>query len=76
MGMQVTLFKALRSVKVGSVEATNVIDELEGHIAMKITEANKELVSELRAQRLILNFLALLTTASAIIGGYIALILK
>lgn len=47
MGMQVELFKALRSVKIGDQEATTVVTELESHIAMKITEANKDLVAQL-----------------------------
>ncbi|QDH36313.1 hypothetical protein [Porphyrobacter sp. YT40] len=76
MGVQVELFKALRSVKIGSDEASKVVEELEGHIAVKITEANKELVGELKSQRWVLGFLLIVTTISAGLGGYVAFILK
>jgi hypothetical protein len=51
MGIQVTLYQALRSVKVPSNDAEKVVEELEGHIAMKVTEANAPLIAELRATR-------------------------
>ena len=76
MGIQVELFKALRSAKIGETEATTVVTELESHIAMKITEANKELVGELKSQRWVLGFLLIVTTISASLGGYVAFILK
>ncbi len=72
MGMQVTLFRALRNAKVGNDDAQAVVKELEGHIAVKITEANQQLVTELRIQRWALGFLAIVTTISAGIGGYVA----
>ena len=51
MGMHVTLFRALRSVKVGNDEAQAVVEQLEGYIAMKVTEANAPLIAELKATR-------------------------
>lgn len=72
MGMQVTLFRALRNAKIGNDDAQAVVEELEGHIAVKITEANQQLVTELRIQRWALGFLAIVTTISAGIGGYVA----
>ena len=75
MGIQVTLYQALRSVKVPATDAEKVVD-LESHIAMKITEANKELVGELKSQRWVLGFLLIVTTISASLGGYVAFILK
>ncbi|WP_369815639.1 hypothetical protein, partial [Erythrobacter sp. CCH5-A1] len=51
MGMQLELFKALKSVKIASTDAEKVVEELEGHIAMKVTEANAPLIAELRATR-------------------------
>ena len=72
MGIQVTLFRALRNAKVGNDDAQAVVEELEGHIAVKITEANQQLVTELRIQRWALGFLAIVTTISAGIGGYVA----
>jgi hypothetical protein len=76
MGIQVTLYQALRSVKVPASDAEKVVDDLESHIAMKITEANKELVGELKSQRWVLGFLLIVTTISASLGGYVAFILK
>lgn len=49
MGMQVELFKALRSAKIGNEEAAAVVDELEGHIAMKISEATAPLIEKLES---------------------------
>ena len=51
MGMHVTLFRALRDVKVGNDEAQAVVEQLEGYIAMKVTEANAPLIAELKATR-------------------------
>jgi hypothetical protein len=76
MGIQVTLYQALRSVKVPANDAEKVVEDLESHIAMKITEANKELVGELKSQRWVLGFLLIVTTISASLGGYVAFILK
>ncbi len=76
MGIQVTLYQALRSVKVPAGDAEKVVEDLESHIAMKITEANKELVGELKSQRWVLGFLLIVTTISAGLGGYVAFILK
>ncbi|WP_155646308.1 hypothetical protein [Erythrobacter donghaensis] len=76
MGIQVTLYQALRSVKVPASDAEKVVEDLESHIAMKITEANKELVGELKSQRWVLGFLLIVTTISASLGGYVAFILK
>ncbi|WP_230960780.1 hypothetical protein, partial [Erythrobacter donghaensis] len=76
MGIQVTLYQALRSVKVPAGDAEKVVEDLESHIAMKITEANKELVGELKSQRWVLGFLLIVTTISASLGGYVAFILK
>ena len=76
MGIQVTLYQALRSVKVLATDAEKVVEDLESHIAMKITEANKELGGELKSQRWVLGFLLIVTTISASLGGYVAFILK
>jgi hypothetical protein len=45
--MHVALFKALQSIKVSDDTATDVVDKLDGHIAMKISEANKGLETKL-----------------------------
>jgi hypothetical protein len=41
--MQLTLFKALQSIKLSDEAATAVVDQIEEHIAMKINEATKGL---------------------------------
>jgi hypothetical protein len=80
MGIQVALFKALRSVKIGDHDATCVVDELEGHIAMKIAEANAPLIAELRSLGTSLRWMfgttMTLSLIAGTIGGYIAFILK
>lgn len=73
--MHVTLFRALRNAKVGNDDAEAVVDQLEGHIAVKITEANQQLVAELRIQRWGLGILTVLTAISASIGGYVAFVI-
>lgn len=45
--MHVALFKALKSIKVADNTATEVVDKLDSHIAMKISEANKALEAKL-----------------------------
>lgn len=85
MAHQVTLFKALRSAKVSSDDATQVVEELESHIAMKITEANAALVGEIKGMRegldakvnsirWMLAFSITLSVIATALGGYVAAI--
>lgn len=83
MGIQITLFKALRSAKVGNDDATAVVEELEGHIAMKITDATAPLIAKLDStQREIASLKWMIGTLTAItliagtVGGYIAAIIN
>ena len=61
--MHVTLFKALKSVNLTDDQATEVVKTVEEYIAVKITEANKNLEARIQA----------LTYAIAAVGGLIAL---
>jgi hypothetical protein len=47
--MQVTLFRALQSIKLDDDKAEQTVDAIEEHIAMKITEANAALVAEIKS---------------------------
>ncbi|MGB3472112.1 MAG: hypothetical protein WBA51_14935 [Erythrobacter sp.] len=87
MGMQITLFKALRSSKIDSDQTTEVVEELECRIAMKVTEANAELIGKIdglreslqthvSAIKWMLSFAIDLSVIGGTIGGYIAFILK
>jgi hypothetical protein len=76
MGMQLELFKALRSVKVASTDAEKVVEELEGHIAMKIDEANKVLIEKIDGLRWLFLATISLSVIAGTIGGYIAFLTK
>lgn len=87
MGMQLELYQALRSAKVSSENAQTVVDELESHITMKVTEANAALIGEIKGLReslqthvsaikWMLSFAITLSVVGGTIGGYIAFILK
>ena len=71
MGLPVELFKALRSVKIGNDEATKVVAELEGHIAMKISEANAPLIAELKSMQKDLNRTKWYFSSAIVIGSSI-----
>ena len=71
MGLQVELFKALRSVRIGNDEATKVVAELEGHIAMKISEANAPLIAELKSMQKDLNRTKWYFSTAIVIGSAI-----
>ena len=79
MGIQITLFKALKEAKVSGEKAEQVVSELEEYIAMKITEANSELVAEVKSlrrdvatNRWIMGLLGLIIATASAAGGYIA----
>ena len=44
--MQVTLFKALKSVNIDDTLATAVVDQLEDYVAVKIADATKNLEAQ------------------------------
>lgn len=45
--MQLDLFKALQSIHIEDDKATDVVQSLEGYVAMKIAEANAPLLAKL-----------------------------
>lgn len=51
MGMHISLYRALRNAKVSHDAAEQVVEEVEGYIAMKVTEANAPLIAELKSTR-------------------------
>ena len=80
--MPIDFFRALRSAKIGADDAQKVVESLEGHIAVKITEANASLVTELQSMRKDMGTLRWLLAASialtgiaGTIGGYLAAVL-
>lgn len=74
--LPVDFYRALRSVKIGEDTAQKVVESLEGHIAMKITEATKGLQEQLKLTNILLMFLGLMSTAAAGIGSYLAIMSK
>ncbi|MEM6409921.1 MAG: hypothetical protein AAF683_00130 [Pseudomonadota bacterium] len=74
MGVQITLFKALKTAKVSTDNAEQVVSELEEYIAMKITEATAGIERQLKIQNLLVFFLGTMSTIAAAIGGYLAVI--
>jgi hypothetical protein len=87
MGMQVELFKTLRFVNIDGVDAEKVVEELEGHIAMKVTEANAELIGKIDGLResmlthvgaikWMLSFSIAFSVIGGTVGGYIGFILN
>ena len=80
--MPIDIFRALRSAKIGADDAQKVVESLEGHIAVKISEANASLVAELQSMRKDMGTLRWLLVASislsviaGSIGGYTAAVL-
>lgn len=49
--MQLPLFKSLQSINIEDDKATEVVEAMEGYIAMKIAEANAPVLAELRNVR-------------------------
>ena len=81
--MPIDFFRALRSAKISADEAQKVVESLEGHIAVKISEANASLVGELKSMRKDMGTLRWLqvtaislSVIAGTIGGYAAAIIK
>jgi hypothetical protein len=58
--MHIPLYQALKAIKMGDAEAGIVVERLEEHIAVKISEANKGLEARLTAQNWLLGFIGVL----------------
>jgi hypothetical protein len=67
--MEITFYRALIGVGVSEELAQAVVEAMEKHMAEKIKEANRAL--EFRT-----NVVIVITTISAAIGGYLAIIAK
>lgn len=63
--MHVSLYQALKSINISDDRAASVVEAVEEYLAMKISEANKGLEAQLRAQTWLLGFIG---TILAIIG--------
>lgn len=55
--MHVPLYQALKAIKVSDEQAAKVVESLEEHIAVKISEATKGLEAQLKAQTWLLGFI-------------------
>ncbi|ALR23037.1 hypothetical protein ACQKOH_21225 [Sphingomonas sp. NPDC092331] len=71
--MQVTLFKALKSIKVGDDQATAVVEQLEEFMALKIKEANAALEAQNKALESKIDGLKTQLTILSIMLGVISL---
>lgn len=84
--MQVTLFKALKSIKVGDDQATAVVEQLEEFMALKIKEANAALEAQnkaleskidgLKTQLTILNIMLGVISLASLAGPILAKLIK
>lgn len=63
--MQITLFKALKSLNLSDEQATEVVEAVEEYIAVKIKEATSGLEAQLKAQTWVI---AAVGTVLAVIG--------
>jgi hypothetical protein len=63
--MHIDLYQTLKTIKVSDERAAVVVKSIEDHIAMKIEDANRALVAQLKAQNWLLGFLGVLI---AIVG--------
>ncbi len=60
--MHITLYQALKSIKIDDEKAAAVVQSVEEHMAMKISDATKGLEAELRAIKWLLGFIGVLLT--------------
>jgi hypothetical protein len=71
--MQITLFKALKSVKLSDDQATEVVEAVEEYIAVKINEANKGLEAQLKAQTWLIGSFGLIISIAAVAVAFVKL---
>lgn len=84
--MQVTLFKALKSVKMSDDQATAVVEQLEEFMALKIKEANAALEAQnkaleskidgMKTQLTILSFMLGVISLAVLAGPILAKLIK
>jgi hypothetical protein len=63
--MHISLYQALKSIKISDDHAAEVVKAFEEHVAVKISDATKGLEAQLRAQTWLLGFIG---TMLAVIG--------
>ena len=63
--MHISLYQTLKSIKVSDERSADVVNSLEEFMAVKISEANKGLEAQLRAQNWLIGFVGVII---AIIG--------
>ncbi|GMN04450.1 hypothetical protein [Erythrobacter sp. MTPC3] len=68
--MQITLFKALKTLDLTDDQATQIVEAMEEYIALKITEATKGMEAQLKAQTWLLGFIGTILAIGAIIAGW------
>lgn len=66
--IQIALFKALNSTNVDDEVATNVVDKMDGHVAMKIDEATKGLESKIDTTNKLIVVIGFILTALSTFG--------
>lgn len=66
--MQVQLFKALQSINIPDDVATQVVEKLESHIAMKVSDANKALESKIDTTNRLIVVIGFILTALTTFG--------
>lgn len=71
--MQLTLFKALQSLKLDADTATEVVEAFEEHITMKVTDANAKLEAQLKAQTWMLGTITVMLAIIGLSVGFIGL---
>ena len=71
--MQLTLFKALQSLKLDADTTTEVVEAFEEHITMKVTDANAKLEAQLKAQTWMLGTITVMLAIIGLSVGFIGL---
>ena len=69
---QIQLYRAVLKNGITPDEAQELAQLAEDFIVRKVEDANRNLIADLQAMKVILGFIMLLTTISAGIGTYLA----
>lgn len=72
--MQITLFKALKSVSISDEQATEVVNAVEEYFAVKINEANKGIEAQLKAQTWLIGSFGLIIAIAAVAVAFTKLV--
>jgi CHASE3 domain sensor protein len=55
--MHIPLYQALKAIKISDDQAAQVVRSFEDYMAMKIEDANRALVAQLKAQNWLIGFI-------------------